>query len=137
MDEVVEFPIPGVLERQRLFDLYLKKYILAAGTDEGGAGAERRHGLMYRVKYAMAGRKVQVDPIQTEGLTDDDLVWAAELCEGFSAREIAKSMAAVQSAAYGTPNATLSRDLFRTVVEARKEEHLARVRMERGELNQV
>lgn len=137
MDEVVEFPIPGPEERLRLFKLYLQKYILAAGTDEGGAGSERRHGLLYAAKYFLSGRKVQVEPIRVTDLTDEDLIEMATKCEGFSAREIAKTMAAVQSAAYGTPDATLSSDLFRQVVERRISDHANRVRMEAGELNQV
>lgn len=137
MDEVVEFPIPGINERKRLFSLYLNKYILAAGTDEGGAGAERRHGLWYSAKYFFSGRKIQIDPIALDGVTEQDLEWAATLCEGFSAREIAKTMAAVQSAAYGTPNATLTVELFRNVINARVAEHKDRVAMEAGGLNQV
>jgi len=137
MDEVVEFPVPGVEERLRLFKLYLKKYILAAGTDEGGAGAERRQGLGYTLKYFLSGRKVQVDPIKNMDVTDAELMEAARVSEGFSAREIAKTMAAVQSAAYGTPNATLSAELFKAVIKQRVAEHGERKRMEAGELNQV
>ena len=137
MDEIVEFPIPGIEERLRLYNLYLNKYIIAAGTDEGGAGAERRHGLAYSAKYFFSGRKVQVDPIAVQGVTEETLREAAEASEGFSAREIAKTMAAVQSAAYGTANATLTEDLFREVVSRRVDEHKDRKRMEEGEMNQV
>lgn len=36
---------------------------------------------------------------------------AAQRTEGFSGRELAKLMASVQAAAYGTPNATLTEEV--------------------------
>jgi len=135
MDEVVEFPIPGEEERMRLFKLYLEKYIMAAGTDEGGAGAERRHGLGSALKYFVWGRKLQIDPIQVQGVGEEELREAARLTEGFSAREIAKTMAAVQSAGYGTPDAVLTAEVFRDVIQRRVREHGERRRMESGELD--
>jgi ATPase family AAA domain-containing protein 3A/B len=48
---------------------------------------------------------------------------AAVATVNFSGREIAKLMASVQAAAYGTPNATLTTDLFQNVLELKLKQH--------------
>ena len=35
MDEALEFPLPGPVERARILDIYLNSYIAKAGSDEG------------------------------------------------------------------------------------------------------
>jgi hypothetical protein len=35
MDEALEFPLPGPLERARILDIYLNSYIAKAGSEEG------------------------------------------------------------------------------------------------------
>lgn len=35
MDEALEFPLPGPLERARILHIYLNSYIAKAGSDEG------------------------------------------------------------------------------------------------------
>lgn len=39
MDEALEFGLPDTTERKAMLDLYLDRYIVKAGTEEGGAGA--------------------------------------------------------------------------------------------------
>lgn len=51
---------------------------------------------------------------------------AADQTQGFSGRELAKLMASVQSAAYATPNATLTPEIFRSVVQSKLKQHAMR-----------
>jgi ATPase family AAA domain-containing protein 3A/B len=57
---------------------------------------------------------------------------AAKVTEGFSGRELAKLMASVQAAAYGTPNATLTSQVFDHTLQAKLRQHEMRQRLEQG-----
>ncbi|CAL5364719.1 unnamed protein product [Camellia sinensis] len=112
IDEVLEFPLPGEDERFKLLKLYLDKYIAQAGA--------RKPGL-----FSNLFRKQQ-QQIEIKGLTDDILREAAVRTEGFSGREIAKLMASVQAAVYGSENCVLDPNLFREVVDYKVAEHQQR-----------
>ncbi|GAB4858176.1 hypothetical protein Ancab_009573 [Ancistrocladus abbreviatus] len=112
IDEVLEFPLPGEEERFKLLKLYLDKYIAQAGT--------RKSGLLPR------WFQKQQQKIQIKGLTDDILREAAAKTDGFSGREIAKLMASVQAAVYGSENCVLDPQLFRDVVDYKVAEHQQR-----------
>lgn len=112
IDEVLEFPLPGEDERFKMLKLYLNKYIAQAG--------ERKPGL-----FSHLFRKQQ-QKIEIKGLTDDILREAAAKTEGFSGREIAKLMASVQAAVYGSENCVLDPTLFREVVDYKVAEHQQR-----------
>lgn len=119
IDEVLEFPLPGEDERFKLLKLYLDKYI--AKADSGKPG-------WFRNLF-----KRQQQKIEMKGLTDDMLREAAAKTEGFSGREIAKMMASVQAAVYGSENCVLDPTLFREVVDYKVAEHQQRRRMAAGE----
>ena len=51
---------------------------------------------------------------------------AAQRTEGFSGRELAKLLASVQAAVYGSTNTTLTRDLWQKVVSQKLREHSQR-----------
>ncbi|GLT87237.1 hypothetical protein SLE2022_053310 [Rubroshorea leprosula] len=112
IDEVLEFPLPGEDERFKLLKLYLDKYIAQAGS--------RKSGLLQNLF------KRQPQKIEIKGLTDDILREAAAKSEGFSGREIAKLMAAVQAAVYGSEKCVLDPNLFREVVDYKVAEHQQR-----------
>lgn len=112
IDEVLEFPLPGQEERFKLLKLYLDKYIAQAGS--------RKPGLVHRLF------KGQQQKIEIKGLTDDILMEAAAKTEGFSGREIAKLMASIQAAVYGSENCVLDPSLFREVVDYKVAEHQQR-----------
>ena len=57
---------------------------------------------------------------------------AALATDGFSGRELAKLMASVQAACYGTADAKLTRQLFDRVVAAKLDQHRMRIRLESG-----
>ncbi|KAL9249099.1 ATPase family AAA domain-containing protein [Drosera capensis] len=103
IDEMLEFPLPGEEERFKLLKLYLDKYIVQAGAG--------KPGLLHR------WFKKSPQKIEMKGLTDDILKEAAARTEGFSGREIAKLMASVQAAVYGSENCVLDPQLFREVVD--------------------
>jgi ATPase family AAA domain-containing protein 3A/B len=54
---------------------------------------------------------------------------AAAATVGFSGREIAKLMASVQAAAYGTADATLTQELFDMVLQLKTKQHTLRQRL--------
>lgn len=115
IDEVLEFPLPGEDERLKLLKLYLDKYIAQAGA--------RKPGL-----FSNLFRKQQ-QKIEVRGLTDDILKEAAAKTEGFSGREIAKLMASVQAAVYGSKDCMLDPNLFREVVDYKVAEHQQRMKL--------
>lgn len=115
IDEVLEFPLPGKEERFQLLKLYLDKYIVQAGSRKSGP-----------FDYLF---KKQQQKIEIKGLTDDILKEAAERTEGFSGREIAKLMASVQAAVYGSESCVLDANLLREVVDYKVAEHQQRIKL--------
>lgn len=112
IDEVLEFPLPGEDERYKLLKLYLDKYIAQAGS--------RKPGLVQRLL------KGNPQKIEIKGMTDDIIKEAAANTEGFSGREIAKLMASVQAAVYGSKDCVLDQSLFREVIDYKVAEHQQR-----------
>ncbi|CAN0854374.1 ATPase family AAA domain-containing protein 3 [Linum grandiflorum] len=117
VDEVLEFPLPGEEERLKLLKLYLDKYIAQAGSRQSGSWLKRLF------------QKKQQQKIEIKGLTDDIIREAAAKTEGFSGREIAKLMAGVQAAVYGSHDCVLDSSLFREVVDYKVAEHRQRIKM--------
>lgn len=111
IDEVLEFPLPGEEERFKLLKLYLDKYIAKAG--------ENKRGWLnfFRPKQ---------QKIEIKGLSDEVIREAAVKTEGFSGREIAKLMASVQAAVYGSKVCELDANMFREVVDYKVAEHQQR-----------
>ncbi|XP_057547828.1 uncharacterized protein LOC130826253 [Amaranthus tricolor] len=112
IDEVLEFPLPGEDERYKIVKLYLDKYISQAGSQKPG--------------FISRLFNKQQHMIETKGLTDELLREAAAKTVGFSGREIAKLMASVQAAVYGTKNCILDPQLFHEVVDYKVAEHQQR-----------
>jgi ATPase family AAA domain-containing protein 3A/B len=110
IDEVLEFPLPGEDERVKLLKLYLEKYIAQAGKKKDW-------------KSRIWGKQ---DTIQINGITEDVIREAARKMEGFSGREIAKTMASVQGAVYGSKESVLDAELFREVIDYKVAEHQQR-----------
>ncbi|KAI6696102.1 hypothetical protein NL676_016221 [Syzygium grande] len=121
IDEVLEFPLPGEEERFKLLKLYLDKYIAQAGSRKSG---------WFKNLF-----KKQQQKIEVKGLTDDVIREAAAKTEGFSGREIAKLMAGVQAAVYGSEQCVLDPALFREVVDYKVAEHQQRRKLAGEETN--
>ncbi|KAK1327246.1 hypothetical protein QJS10_CPA01g02974 [Acorus calamus] len=118
IDEVLEFPLPGEDERFKLLKLYLDKYIVRAGEEK-------------KPFWRSLFRKQQ-QRIQIKNMTDDVIREAAFKTEGFSGREIAKLMAGVQAAVYGSSDCELDPNLFREVVDYKVAEHQQRRKLAAG-----
>ncbi|KAL2545557.1 AAA-type ATPase family protein [Forsythia ovata] len=112
IDEVLEFPLPGEDERYKLLKLYLDKYIARAGARKPG---------LFSSLFQKDQKKIEI-----VGINDDILREAAAKTGGFSGREIAKLMASVQAAVYGSKNCVLDPNLFREVVDYKVAEHQQR-----------
>ncbi|KAE8794187.1 ATPase family AAA domain-containing protein 3C-like [Hordeum vulgare] len=112
IDEVLEFPLPGEEERSKLLKLYLDKYIVKAGEKRG--------------KGLFSFFRRQPQKIAVKGITDELIREAAAKTDGFSGREIAKLMASVQAAVYGSTECELTPGLFREVVDYKAAEHQQR-----------
>jgi ATPase family AAA domain-containing protein 3A/B len=130
VDEALLFPLPGSAERKQILSLYLDRYISHAADAQGDAetGAAPRPLVLKVRDFFRGGGRGGRDAIKVEGVTSADVDAAARKTEGFSGRELAKLVASAQAAAYGTPDATLRRELFNSVVDAKVEEHKARAR---------
>lgn len=111
----LEFPLPREQERYKLLELYLDKYIAQAGLKKSS---------WFKNLFKREQKKIEI-----KGLTDDILKEAAAKTEGFSGREIAKLMAGVQAAVYGSENCVLDPNLFWEVVDYTVAEHQQRKKL--------
>ena len=93
------------MQKFKLLKLYLDKYIAKAGARKPG----------FFSKF-----------FQKEQQKDDILREAAAETDGFSGREVAKLIASVQAAVYGSENCVLDPLLFREVVDYKVAEHQQR-----------
>jgi len=132
MDEAMEFALPGSQERKRIIDIYFDKYVVKAGTEGGGAGAGASQSFMERIGNALRRRKSAADRIEVRGVEDSHLWAAAEATEGFSGRELAKFMASVQAAVYGSHEPVLTADMFERVLDMKLKEHQQRAMFVQG-----
>ncbi|KAJ4953472.1 hypothetical protein NE237_030304 [Protea cynaroides] len=119
IDEVLEFPLPGEEERFKMLKLYLDKYISKAGESKSG--------------WLSSLFRRQPQKIEIKGLSDDVVREAAAKTVGFSGREIAKLMASVQAAVYGSKDCVLDSNLFREVVDYKVAEHQQRRKLAQSE----
>lgn len=94
IDDALEFPNPQVDERRQLIELYLKRYIIENKSVKGQP------------------IKVNITPEQLSKMYED----VAKKTEGFSGRDIAKMMSAIQAAVYGSVDGILTEDIFKNVV---------------------
>ncbi|CAI5474590.1 unnamed protein product [Closterium sp. Yama58-4] len=117
IDEMMEFPLPREEERFRLLQLYLHRYV--TNSQDGRKWWKRGGG-----GIAAAFRKQE--KIEVKGISEDVLRDAARKMEGFSGREIAKFMASVRGAVYGSKESVLDAQLFLEVVDYKVAEHQQR-----------
>ncbi|KAF3449253.1 hypothetical protein FNV43_RR09981 [Rhamnella rubrinervis] len=117
IDEVIEFPLPGEEERFKLLKLYLNKYL----SGEGESSTPKLGQL--------SSRKTPQKITIKEDLSDDVIQEAARKTEGFSGREIAKLIAGVQAAVYGSPDCVLDSQLFNEIVDYKVAEHQQRIQL--------
>lgn len=119
MDDAMEIGLPGEQERQRLLSLYFRKYIEGqhhlAESDEP-ADAQRVGGLF--------GQRAQPPPaIDVVDVDVSDLQQLAQKTNGFSGRELAKLIGAMQAAAFGSQEGQMTRHLFWSIANLKLSEH--------------
>lgn len=132
MDEALEFGLPGEDERLKIITLYLDRYISKAGTAEGGAGAAATQGIRQKVSALMRGRLLKPEQIDVRGVTEQLLQQTAKATQGFSGRELAKFLAAVQAAVYGSAEPVLTPEIWKAVLDRKLYEHQQRRRFRLG-----
>jgi ATPase family AAA domain-containing protein 3A/B len=94
IDDALEFPNPGQDERRQLIEMYLKRYVIENKSVQGQP------------------IKIDIDPTKLNKMYDE----LAKNTEGFSGRDIAKTLSAVQAAVYGSIDGILTEDIFNHVV---------------------
>ncbi|KAL8434062.1 hypothetical protein Efla_001534 [Eimeria flavescens] len=105
VDEQFEFPLPGAPERLRMLQQFMTRYL----KGEGEAG-----------KKATKTPKIAID----EKIDEQFLKEMADKTEGFSGRQLAKLVLAMQAAVFGSGTNTLTRGMASAVLEW-KVKHLA------------
>ena len=101
LDEVVEFALPGLAERERLVRLYFDKYVLQP-TLEGGRG-----------------RKLTIEDMDYQVLCSE----VAVATDGMSGREIAKLGVAWQAGGYCSEDGVVRRQMIMEKVEDSRVAH--------------
>lgn len=119
MDEALEFDLPSKNERKKIIDIYFEKYITKSSSDMPS-------GMLEKITNFLLRRKSEADKILVNGITDAMLWNAAEKTEGFSGRELAKFMASIQAAVYGSHEPVLTPAIFENVLNLKLTEHQQR-----------
>lgn len=71
----------------------------------------------------LRGRSSGPDQIKLERLDDSMLLEAAKQTEGFSGRELAKLVASMQAAVYGSAQPVLTVEMWQRVINMKAREH--------------
>ena len=100
IDDALEFPNPELAERRQLIEVYLKRYVAENKSTQGQP------------------IKVDISPEKLSKMYDE----VAKATDGFSGRDIAKMMSAVQAAVFGSVDGLLSEKLFQDVVDYKLKE---------------
>ncbi|KAL1491083.1 hypothetical protein ABEB36_011736 [Hypothenemus hampei] len=103
LDEMVEFILPGLDERERLIRLYFQKFVLEPATE--------------------GNRRLKVDNFDYSALCTK----MAEMTDGMSGREIAKLGVAWQAAAYASEDGVLTEKMVLDIVEDHVTQHRQKV----------
>jgi len=101
LDEVVEFALPGLEERERLVRLYFDKYVLQPALGEG------------------KGRKLKIEEMDYGELCTE----VARAADGMSGREIAKLGVAWQAGGYSSEDGVVTRAMIMDKVKDSQEQH--------------
>jgi len=136
IDEVVHFPLPERQQRESILRLYFEKYVGTIrekpGSDgKAGSGAWEGATPVHRSR-SWSGLTGGVQDIELQGFSAGALQKAAERTHGFSGRELAKLMAAVQAHVYasggGGRGMHMTIEEFMEIVGKKKEEHDVKTR---------
>ncbi|OEH78556.1 AAA family protein [Cyclospora cayetanensis] len=105
VDEQFEFPLPGAAERLRMLQQFMDRYLRGIGAE--GKDKQKLKGIV-------------ID----ERIDEAFMQMVAEKTEGFSGRQLAKLVLAMQAAVFGSGTNTLTRGVAAAVLDW-KVKHLA------------
>ena len=116
--------MPDFETRQKLLKLYFNKLIVN-GEDAGDDAPAQ--GILGALGIGVGGKKGSVIVVDGK-IGDETLIAAAQKMDGFSGREIAKTIAGAQGAAYGASSGTptLTLHMFEHVIDVKVAEHARR-----------
>ncbi|CAH2012496.1 unnamed protein product [Acanthoscelides obtectus] len=103
LDEMVEFQLPGLEERERLIRMYFQKFVLEPAAE--------------------GKRRLKVDNFDYSAICSK----IAQMTEGMSGREIAKLGVAWQAAAYASPDGILTEKMVLDKVQDHVKQHRQKV----------
>lgn len=112
LDEMVEFTIPGLEERERLIRLYFDKFVLQPAT-EGQRYKKKKDNFFFFNQIIIIivicfVRRLKVESFDYGALCSE----MAHMTEGMSGREIAKLGVAWQAAAYASEDGVLTKKMI-------------------------
>lgn len=81
----------------------------------------------------LRGRSSGPEQIQVETISPQMLQGAAQRTEGFSGRELAKLMASMQAAVYGSAKPILTHQIWNQVLDMKVREHVQRQAFREGQ----
>jgi len=102
----INFPLPELLERRKIFDLYFGKYIIN----------DTREIIRDNVKYELS---IAV----AKDITEQDIAYAVQKIEGFSGRDIEQLVSELRVSTYNKGNGILTKALLEEVVTEKVTEH--------------
>eukprot|EP00519_Triparma_laevis_P013417 CAMPEP_0182490716 /NCGR_PEP_ID=MMETSP1321-20130603/470_1 /TAXON_ID=91990 /ORGANISM="Bolidomonas sp., Strain RCC1657" /LENGTH=734 /DNA_ID=CAMNT_0024692941 /DNA_START=28 /DNA_END=2229 /DNA_ORIENTATION=+ len=124
-DESLFFGLPEKPGREKLLELYFRKYVIEAVSElAANAGILSKLGL---AKNLAEGIEVEEEATKMGWAKD-----SADKTKGFSGRELAKVMIAVQGVLYGSENGKIGVQEINKVVRQKVTEHAEKKRMVSG-----
>jgi len=108
VDEVVHFPLPQTVERERLVRLYISKYLLNKSPPSS------------LFSFSKNTKIPNFDPKIDFAELPKDL---ANKTEGFTGREISKLIISLQSSAYASENCQITQEMIQNRFKNAKESH--------------
>ncbi|GMH67526.1 hypothetical protein TL16_g04702, partial [Triparma laevis f. inornata] len=124
-DESLFFGLPEKPGREKLLELYFRKYVVEAIAElAASAGIMSRLGL---TKNLAEGIEVEEEATKLSWVKD-----SADKCKDFSGRELAKVMIAVQGVLYGSEKGRIGVKEINMVVRQKVTEHMEKKRMVMG-----
>jgi SpoVK/Ycf46/Vps4 family AAA+-type ATPase len=123
-DESMLFPLPNYDSRKaqvlHYFDLYVKSMERMVKWE---------NKLMLRLNEMMYGKDTFSVTIENEAMDEKQVEDITKATEGFSGREIAKLMIAIQGNVYASTDGKLTREMITDIVNLKVNDHEMKIRM--------
>ena len=127
-DESMLFPLPNSESRKNQILHYFNLYVKAMERTEKG-----QHEMVVRLNEMIYGKDKFSVTIENEAMDEKQVDEITKATEGFSGREIAKLMIAIQGNIYASTDGKLSREMITDIVYLKVKDHEMKIRMGRIE----